>query len=404
MSEPRIGNHVFKSGSKTFSIAVATWLLILPPEMFTSFTTGLFGLLITVATSDCFAADWPMYRGSPDLDGVAQGQLPAKPALLWSFKTQGAVKSSAAIVGNRVFIGSNDRHLYALDFASGKMLWLFTNSEPIESSPLVLNDTVFVGSSDANLYALNATNGKVLWKFATGEKIVSAPNWFVNGNKTNILVGSYDFRLYCLDSITGQSNWVFETGNYINGSPSISDGLTTFGGCDGVLYSVSLTNGSLAYSNDIGAPIAASVAMASGRAYFGHYENKFLCVDIKAGSNAWTFSGRQFPYFSSPAVTRDLVLFGGRDKQLHCVKRGDGSREWSFATRGKVDSSPVVCGDKVVVGSNDGRLYVVQLSDGKELWSYEIGQPIDSSPAVSGGRIVIGCDDGSVYCFGAKAN
>ena len=387
-----------------FAIAVATWLLILLLDMLTSNMKFLFGLLLVAVTGDFLAADWPMFRGSPDLAGVAHDQLPAKPVLLWSFKTQSAIKSSAAIVGNRVFVGSNDRHLYALDFATGKKLWSFTNSEPIESSPLVLNGTVFVGSGDANLYALNATNGQVLWKFSTGEKIVGAPNWFVHGTKTNILVGSYDFRLYCLDSITGQSNWIFETGNYINGSPSISDGLTTFGGCDGVLYSVALTNGSLAYSNDIGAPIAASVAMAGGRAHFGHYENKFLCVDIKAGSNAWTFSDRQFPYFSSPAVTSDLVLFGGRDKQLHCVKRSDGSRVWNFATRGKVDSSPVVCGDKVVVGSDDGRLYVVRLSDGKELWSYEIGQAIDGSPAVAGGKIVIGSDDGSVYCFGEKAN
>ncbi len=370
------------------------------------------------------AADWPMYRGQPDLTGVASGTLPDKPALLWSFKTQGPVKSSAAIVGQRVFVGSSDQQLYALDLASGKLVWAFTNSDAIESSPLVLNGKIFVGSSDAHLYALDAATGKELWKYQTGDKILSAPNWFVQplsrpsatlspsdgerdgvrGTTTNILVGSYDFKLYCLDAATGKSNWVFETGNYINGSPAIAQGVAALGGCDGVLYSVTLTNGQLAHSNDIGAPIAASVALADGHAYFGHYENQFLCVDLKANTNTWAYRDRSFPYFSSPAVTTDRVIFGGRDKKLHCVNRADGKQIWTFAARGKVDSSPVVCGDKVVVGSDDGRVYLVSLADGKELWSYEIGQAIESSPAVADGKIIIGSNDGSVYCFGAKAN
>jgi outer membrane protein assembly factor BamB len=125
-------------------------------------------------------------------------------------------------------------------------------------------------------------------------------------------------------------------------------------------------------------------------------------VDLKAGTNVWEFRNREFPYFSSPAVTADRVIFGGRDKQLHCVNRANGATVWSFATRGKVDSSPVVCDGKIVVGSNDGRLYLVSLTDGRELWSYEIGQSIESSPAVADGKIVIGSNDGNVYCFGAK--
>ena len=97
-----------------------------------------------------------------------------------------------------------------------------------------------------------------------------------------------------------------------------------------------------------------------------------------------------------------FVVFGGRDRLLHCVRRADGQAVWSFSTRGKVDSSPVVCGDKVVVGSDDGRLYVVSLAQGKELWTYEVGQPIESSPAVARGKVVIGANDGGVYCFGER--
>jgi eukaryotic-like serine/threonine-protein kinase len=153
---------------------------------------------------------------------------------------------------------------------------------------------------------------------------------------------------------------------------------------------------------DAGAYIAVSVAVAENRAYFGHYENEFLCIDLAAGNVAWRFKDRPFPFFSSPAVIGDRILVGGRDKRLHCLQKKDGKEIWSFAARGKVDSSPVVCGDKVVVGSDDGRLYLVNLTNGKEVWNYEIGRPISASPAIVNGQIVVGSEDGSIYAFGAK--
>src|SRR5437016_8763090 len=56
------------------------------------------------------AAEWPMFRGGPALLGVAEGGLPDKLTQLWSFKTGSAVKSSAAIAQDRVFIGSSDQN------------------------------------------------------------------------------------------------------------------------------------------------------------------------------------------------------------------------------------------------------------------------------------------------------
>jgi outer membrane protein assembly factor BamB len=376
--------------------------------------------------------DWPMFRGGPALAGVAGGSLPARLEPLWTFKAAGPVKSSAAIVQERVFIGSDDGNVYALALADGKKVWAFKTGGAVESSPLVLEGRVFVGSSDGWLYALEAGTGKLAWKYETGDKILGAPNWVKlsagsgagvspvapsvspavessragrpgdrrDARPTSVLVGSYDFKLHCVDAGTGKSNWVYETGNYINGSPAVANGQAVFGGCDGLLHVISLADGKQVKEVEAGAYIPGSVALADGRAYFGQYENEFLCVDLKEGKRAWTFKDRSFPYFSAPAVTKEVVVFGGQDKLLHCVKRADGKPVWSFPTRGKVDSAPVICGGKVIVGSDDGRLYVVSLDTGKELWSYEVGQPIESSPAVAEGTVVIGSNDGNVYCFG----
>src|ERR1035441_983053 len=129
-----------------------------------------------------------MFRGGPALAGVAAGSLPERLELLWTFKTGGPVKSSAAIVQDRGFIGSDDGNVYALGLADGKKIWAFKTCGGVESSRVVVQDKVFVGSSDAFLYALEARTGKLVWKHETGDKILGAPNWVKPGGRTALTI------------------------------------------------------------------------------------------------------------------------------------------------------------------------------------------------------------------------
>src|SRR5258708_24695244 len=166
----------------------------------TRWTAALSGLLSVLLTSrlwvvEAGAADWPMFRRGPALTGIAVGALPQKLSLLWSFKTGQAVRSSAAVVAGRVYIGSNDGNLYSLGLADGKQVWAAKTGGAVESSPLALDGKVYAGSGDGFLYALEQGNGNLDWKYQTGDKILGSPNW-MKGRDTNlVLVGSYDFRL-----------------------------------------------------------------------------------------------------------------------------------------------------------------------------------------------------------------
>ena len=128
----------------------------------------LLGFLLPHSAACAPAPDrWPMFRGEPALTGVAAGSLPSELALLWKFKTGGPVKSSAALENGRVYIGSDDGQLYALQLSDGHKLWTCKTEGSVESSPLVLSNRVFVGSTDGFLYCVDAADG-ALRRWAVG--------------------------------------------------------------------------------------------------------------------------------------------------------------------------------------------------------------------------------------------
>ena len=117
----------------------------------------------------------------------------------------------------------------------------------------------------------------------------------------------------------------------------------------------------------------------------------------------WTYEPKNFPYFSSPALTDNLVIIGGRDKGLHAINRETGKQIWRYAARGRIDSSPVIVDEKVVVGTMDGKLCLIRLNSGELITEYEIGASISSTCAVSNGWIFVGCEDGTLYTFSTKS-
>ena len=58
--------------------------------------------------------DWPVFRGNSAQTGFAQSGLPDKLKLLWTHEAGRPVESTAAIVGETVFVGTDGGKLLAL--------------------------------------------------------------------------------------------------------------------------------------------------------------------------------------------------------------------------------------------------------------------------------------------------
>jgi outer membrane protein assembly factor BamB len=58
----------------------------------------------------------------------------------------------------------------------GTPIWEFETGGNVFSSPAIGSDgTVYVGSDDKKLYAINGKSGVKLWEFKTGSYVVSSP-------------------------------------------------------------------------------------------------------------------------------------------------------------------------------------------------------------------------------------
>jgi outer membrane protein assembly factor BamB len=95
------------------------------------------------------SADWPAFRHNALRSGnqavmspLADPYLVKKLEVVWRFPSSGSVgpfRASPVVKGGRVFIGSSDGHLYALDAATGAQLWQYPPSGPALTSQFVSN-------------------------------------------------------------------------------------------------------------------------------------------------------------------------------------------------------------------------------------------------------------------------
>jgi eukaryotic-like serine/threonine-protein kinase len=358
-----------------------------------------FILLLFISSRAQSTSNWPMFRGSSALTGIASTELPKSLKLRWTFQAKDSIESSAAIVDGVIYVGSMDASLYAVDLDTGKLRWRYATNGPVqESSPCIQDGVAYIGDLNGVFHAVNVKTGKSNWTFKTESEIKSSPNC-TNGK---IYFGSYDQNLYCLSAASGSLIWKYTTEGPLHSSPALYDQQIYISGCDELFRVIHPSTGKLIYSFPLGAYTGASVAVRDDYAFVGTFGNTVIGINLKKRETQWLYSHptRSFPFYSSAAVTSDRVVLGGRDKMIHCLDRISGKAIWTFLTRARVESSPLISGNRVFIGSNDGLLYELDLISGQKNWSFTAGAPLSASPAAAQGTLVIGSQDGQLYCFG----
>ena len=92
-------------------------------------------------------------------------------------------------------------------------------------------------------------------------------------------------------------------------------------------------------------------------------------------------------------------LYVGAGSDLLAMDLSNQEVQWTFKTKGRIESSPALSGEALYVGSGDGNLYALDLLTGAKLWAISTGARITASPAVAEGTVFVGSHDGNFYAI-----
>ena len=275
--------------------------------------------------------------------------------------------SSPAVANGKVFFGSGDGGIYAVDAQTGVLQWKFSTNDVVHASPAIVGNTVYIGSWDSYLYAIDADTGAVKWSFKTGEDptihnqvgFQSSPT-VVDGT---IYVGCRDAHVYAIDAATGHKKWDYPTSKgWVVATPAVREGLVYVGTSDGARFmTLDAKTGRLRSNFDAKSNVFSSAALAGDLAYFGSFAGRLYAVDTKSGKLAW-----QFQTDASKADPFKILNEDGSLKQelIYAPVFGDFEDMYvgfyKFTTVGAIVSSPVVDKGGIYFGSMDGNVYALR--------------------------------------------
>ena len=384
---------------------------------------AIVGLLACGGSS--MTSDAVMFRENPEHTGISNARFFAgQGGLRWQVQTDGAVRSSPAVSGDRIYVGSGDGGLYALDRQTGRQLWRFQAGGAVYASPAVTGGVVVCANLEGRVFAVEQSSGKLRWSFNSGpalpfntnpaggwDNLASSP--VVVG--TTVVIGTPDGLIRAVELGSGKSLWEVKTGGRVRATPAVKDGLVVVGSFDGRVYAVDLMTGAERWvhrtigdtldSSKFGydrRAVQSSAAIADGMVLVGSRDGGLYGLDAATGERRWRVTHNGSWVLGSPAVRDGRVYIGSSDGHFfQAVELTTGRELWRLQTEANVLSSPLLVGDALVVGTYRtdaawGDLIALNPETGALRWRLRMDGTVMSSPAAADGELYVGTDAGSI--------
>jgi len=321
---------------------------------------------------------WPKFRGNMQQNGRSAWVPLITDAEPWSFASGKGVFSSPIIAADQtILFGSADHNFYALN-ADGSLRWKVPTGEIVDSSGLVdRHGKVYFGSGDGYLRAVELASGNLIWDFLAEDPVQTKAyiRWFEGnvavGKDGTLYAPNDNFRLYALDADKGESTWTFPLNDQSWSSPAVDP-----------------DSGHLFFGSNYIAPFAVVGSF---------YKNIFALNP--AGKILWR-QGVQASVAASPLLSlHNFIVVGSFDGSVRAYRKNDGQEVWNFRTGDHLYSSPAELSNGwIIQASTDGRVYALDGTNGQLQWTFDAREPIRSSPAVDGAdHIYFGGGDGALY-------
>lgn len=335
----------------------------------------------------------------------------------WSFVTDGPVRYAPVLVGELLFFGSDDGHVYCVNAKNGQLLWRkhlgprdwripgngrMISLWPVRTGLVEKNGVIY---ATAGLYpsqgvyatALRVIDGSVVWR----QQLNVSPQGYLLSSETMIFVPTGRGNPVALDSGTGR---LVKSFNGVGGTFAvlIDNELFSGPGNDG-----SLTNHKLRPQGKL-ASFKGKAMAASPSHSFLLDKNGVRSIDRleyrKAGIDA-NSTTKQIDLLKRELNKKGLSLNRRAFLQRQLGKLGDSldtakrkriaAVKWSIKV---LDRSQIIALANCIVLGGSGFVEARSLVDGSVQWSANV-KGTARGLAYSAGRLLVSTDTGSLYCF-----
>ena len=352
------------------------------------------------------AADGAVLFGSSADDSVTSLDA-ATGAVRWRFFTGGPVRLAPTVAGGRVYVGSDDGHVYCVSAADGRLLWklraapderrVIGNGRMISLFPVrtgvVVEGNVgycfaglFPASAGVHVCAFDALTGKLLWRKSVS---VSAQGYMLAGGE----------RLFVPSGRTAPVAFARKDGRSLGGVASAGGGYALVAD-DVIIAGAGDMTGRLDVSDAATRQKLVSfdglhLVARDGR-YYIHSRGQLGALDrvkyleqarIRAGLRA---KRKKVAKSASKAELKEL------DGQIAAASKAMEAC-WLWRAPCRQRYSLIMAGDVLLVGG-EGEVAAYGVNDGRLVWSAGVDGRAYGLAAADG-RLLVSTSTGSIHCF-----
>ena len=325
---------------------------------------------------------------------------------------------------DKVYSASRAGDVIAFDVKSGKEVWQTDLSDVnndrsfwdsrvsalLSGGPITGLNKVFIGSENGKIYALDAQTGAVLWQQNIKGEVINAPA-FESGL---VVVNSASGIMKALDAENGEEVWKIEqdvpalTLRGIS-APVLASGGVLIGTGKGGVDVYLLNNGQQGWSSEIGEATGSTelervIDVDSAPVVFGDKvyavssRGYLAAIDLQSGRILWK---RQYSSYRKISIYRNTIFLTNLRGHVYAIDRVNGIERWSnlaLANRGV--TGPVIVDDYVVVGDFEGYLHWIDQESGEIVARHEVdGSGIHATPTVVDDIIYAQSRDGDLQAI-----
>jgi outer membrane protein assembly factor BamB len=322
---------------------------------------------------------------------------------------------------NKVYSASRMGDVIAFEKESGKKVWQADVSDInnersfwdsrisalVAGGPIAGLNKIFIGTENGDVFALDADTGELVWQAKIKGEIITPPAI----DSGILVVNSASGVLKAFDANTGDELWKVEqdvpalTLRGIS-APVIASGGVLVGSGKGALGVYILEKGQAGWTTEIGEATGSTelqrvIDVDSAPVVFGDKvyaisaRGNLVAIDLKSGRILWK---RQYSSYRQIAVYRNDIFITSTNGHVYALNRNDGIERWSNLTlTNRSVTGPAVVGSYIVVGDFEGYLHWLDQDTGQIMSRHKVdGSGIHSTPTVVDGKMYSQSRDGDL--------